>query len=157
MEYTIRIGQISDLSEIQKLFSDSITFVCSKDYSQIQIDAWKTAALKLERWQMIVENQFFIVAEFDNKIVGFASLENGNYIDVLYVHKDYQRQGIAQRLFDTILKEANRLNSLFITADVSITAKPFFESNGFLVVKEQIQQRNNVDIVNFKMQKTVKS
>ena len=157
MEYTIRIGQISDLAEIQKLFSDSITFVCSKDYSQIQIDAWKTAALKLERWQMIVENQFFIVAEFDNKIVGFASLENDNYIDVLFVHKDYQRQGIAQRLFDTILKEANRLNSLFITADVSITAKPFFESNGFLVVKEQIQQRNNVDIVNFKMQKTVKS
>jgi len=155
MELKIRIGRLSDLAEIQKLFSDSITFVCSKDYNQTQIEAWKLAAQNSKPWQKIIENQYFILAELNQIIVGFASLENYNYIDVLFVHKDFQRQGIAQALFDKLIYEARKFDSQIITSDVSKTAKAFFETNGFIVVAEQIKTINNVEIQNYKMQKTL--
>lgn len=40
-----------------------------------------------------------------------------------------------------------------LTADVSKTAKPFFEKKGFLLVKEQENLLDDVLIVNYKMRK----
>lgn len=155
MKIQIRKGELSKLSEIQKLFSETITFVCKNDYDQKQIEAWKSSVENTARWQSLVQNQYFIVAELKGKIVGFASLDNGNYIDFLFVHKDFQRMGIAQKLYAELEKEAKRLNSLVLTSDVSKTAKAFFESNGFKVLAEQVPIRKNVELVNFKMQKVL--
>ncbi len=157
MKLKIRIGVFSELPEIQNLFSETITFVCQNDYDQKQIEAWKSSVENSERWQNLIQNQYFIVAELDNKIVGFASLENGNYIDVLFVHKNFQRMGIAQKLFVELENEAKRLNNFVLTSDVSKTAKAFFESNGFKVIAEQLQVRKNVEIINYKMQKELLS
>jgi hypothetical protein len=44
-----------------------------------------------------------------------------------------------------------------IEADVSITAVPFFEENGFEVIKEQYVERNCVKLKNFKMIKSLPS
>ena len=41
-----------------------------------------------------------------------------------------------------------------IEADVSITAVPFFKSNGFETINEQIVERNGVKLTNFRMIKT---
>jgi len=89
----------------------------------------------------------------NQKMVGFASLNHGKYVDVMYVHKDFQRQGIAQKLYTTLEDEARRLERTFVTADVSKTAKPFFEANGFKVIAEQIQIRTEVEIPNYNMKK----
>ncbi len=157
MQLQIRKGVLSELSEIQNLFSETITFVCQNDYDQRQIEVWKSSIENIERWQSLIQNQYFIVAELKDKIVGFASLDKGNYIDVLFVHKDFQRMGIAQKLFIELENEAKRLNSYVLTSDVSKTAKAFFESNGFAVLAEQVQVRENVEIVNYKMQKELVS
>lgn len=66
--------------------------------------------------------------------------------------KIFKRQGIAQALFDRLLYEIKSIETKTVTADVSITAKAFFESNGFIVIREQIQIRNNVEIMNYKME-----
>lgn len=151
MSLKIRIGQVSELLEIQQLFADTISFVCQNDYNPVQIDAWKSSIKNTNRWVNIIENQFFIVAEQNQKIVGFASLDNGNYIDVLFVHKDFQRQGIAEQLFNRLLDEINHSETKIITVDVSITAKSFFEANGFKIMKEQIEKRNDIELINYKM------
>ena len=153
MQLQIRKGVLSELSEIQNLFSETITFVCQNDYDQRQIEVWKSSIENLERCQSLIQNQYFIVAELKDKIVGFASLDKGNYIDVLFVHKDFQRMGIAQKLFVELENEVKRVNSFVLTSDVSKTVKAFFESNGFTVLAEQVQVRENVEIVNYKMQK----
>ena len=153
MQLQIRKGVLSELSEIQNLFSETITFVCQNDYDQRQIEVWKSSIENLERCQSLIQNQYFIVAELKDKIVGFTSLDKVNYIDVLFVHKDFQRMGIAQKLFVELENEVKRLNSFVLTSDVSKTARAFFESNGFTVLAEQVQVRENVEIVNYKMQK----
>lgn len=153
VELVIRKGILQEDKEIAILFSETIETICSDDYNSEQIAAWKSSSGDQHRWHHLIENQYFIIAILNGKIVGFASIDHGNYVDVMYVHRDFQRQGIAQQLYNTLENEAKRQKSTFITADVSKTAKPFFEANGFKVTAEQIQIRNGVEIPNYNMQK----
>ncbi|MDE6967483.1 MAG: GNAT family N-acetyltransferase, partial [Clostridia bacterium] len=60
------------------------------DYSIDQCKAWvnKSDSLRLHKARLLEQNT--IVVEINSKIVGFASLDNDNCLDLLYVHKDYQ-------------------------------------------------------------------
>lgn len=150
---TLRKGILKDLQEILILFSGTIETVCANDYNNEQIVAWISSVNNTGRWHRLIEDQYFIVAVLNQKIVGFASLAHGDYIDVLYVHKDFQRQGIAQQLYNALETEATTHKNTILTADVSKTAKPFFEANGFKVIAEQIQIRTEVEIPNYNMRK----
>ncbi|MCW5920294.1 GNAT family N-acetyltransferase [Arcticibacter sp. MXS-1] len=152
-DFVNRKGQLDDLKEMQKLFVDTITAICKTDYDSDQILAWISGVHNKQRWDDILTKQFVLVAQHADKIVGFATLDSGNYIDLFYVHKDHQRQGIAQRLLDEIETEAKRLKQTTLTSDVSITARPFFEKNDFNVLREQTVQVKNVSMTNYKMTK----
>lgn len=143
----------SDLGEMQKLFSDTVATICMGDYSRDQIDAWISAAENKDRWLDKIARQFFLIVEMNENMVGYGSLDNGHYLDFLYVHKDYQRQGIAKFVLCELEKEAARLGVTEISSDVSKTAVLFFRHNGFTVIKENRNTINNVEIINFKMVK----
>jgi putative acetyltransferase len=49
----------------------------------------------------------------------------------------------------------NKLNKLF--AEVSITARPFFEKKGFIVKKQQSVVVREVELTNFVMEKLLSS
>lgn len=108
--FKVRQGQANDLADLQKLFVYTITKICKSDYNKQQIGVWASIVDNKQRWDEIMTKQFVLVAQQDNKIVGFATLDNGNYIDLLYVHKDHQRQGIADKLYAEIETEARRLS-----------------------------------------------
>ena len=74
---------------------------------------------------------------------------------MLYVHKDYLRQGIGKKLLDVMIKKAQDLNFDEIFAEASKTAKPFFETQGFKVIKKQIKKFNSVDFMNYRMKKVI--
>ena len=81
----IRTAIPSDAEELIELSQSSILKTCREDYTQPQLKAWANGINRPNRFKEAIKNQYFIVAEIDNEIVGFASLENGNYIDFLYV------------------------------------------------------------------------
>ncbi|WP_262708369.1 GNAT family N-acetyltransferase [Chryseobacterium sp. CH21] len=70
--------------------------------------------------------------------MGFCTLDQGNYIDLLFVHKEYQYKGIASLLYHQIEKEALRCNEKELTADVSKTARPFFEKKDFKLLRSRL-------------------
>jgi|JI8StandDraft_1071087.scaffolds.fasta_scaffold63405_2 putative acetyltransferase len=146
-----------DLKEIQILFSHTVQEVCKKDYNSKQIEIWVSSIQDENRWLQIFKNQFIIKAIVENKIVGFGSLDNFNFIDLLYVHKDYQGKGIAKRLLENLEKEAILSNSKQLTTEASITAKSFFAKNGFQLLEEQFVERKGVLFKNYKMQKRMAS
>ncbi|WP_084085316.1 GNAT family N-acetyltransferase [Chryseobacterium sp. YR221] len=76
-------------------------------------------------------------------------------IDLLFVHKDYQHQGIAKALYTQIEQEALQQEASILNADVSKTAKPFFEKMGFKVNAEQTVHLKGVDLINYKMSKNL--
>lgn len=151
----IRQGRLPDLPELQQLFVETITTVCSADYDGRQIQVWTSSVTNQQRWLDIIHQQYILIAVDQEKIVGFCSLDKGNYVDFLYVHKDYQGQGIAKKLYADIEDEAIRLGKTQLSSDVSKTARPFFEKMGFRVVTEQTVERQGVELTNYKMEKSI--
>lgn len=152
-DITITTGSLTDLKELQQLFVDTVITICKADYTSEQLKAWTSGIGNTERWQHIVTEQFLLVAKINGKIVGFASLDHGDYLDMFYVHKDYQGQGIASMLYLKIQEEAYRQGKSYIYSNVSKTAKPFFLGKGFIAETEQTVIRHDVALTNFKMKK----
>ncbi len=150
---SIRLAKLDDLTDMQRIFVDTITTVCTSDYNKQQIKVWVSGVDNKERWEEIMTNQFVLIAENTKEILGFATLTKESYIDLLYVHKDYQRKGIAKILLDRIIKEARQFGHTKLNSDVSKTARPFFAKNGFVQLSEQKNIRKGVELINYKMTK----
>lgn len=147
----IRQANIDDLEEVLKLFVDTINNTWKNDYTKEQIEVCVSSARNEEKWESRIRTQYFLVAQLNKEIVGFGSLENENYIDLIYVHKDHLRKGIANRILDSLKNKAQENGNKNLTSDVSKTARPFFEKNGFRVIKENEFDLNGVLISNYQM------
>lgn len=140
----------SDCEEMAELFYKTVHTVNAKDYTKEQLDVWATGNVDLEKWNRSFLEHDTIVAVEDEKIVGFGDMDESGYLDRLYVHKDYQRQGIASAICD---KLECAVNTEKITTHASITAKEFFESRGYKVVKRQQVERQGILLTNYVMEK----
>ncbi|MFH6943732.1 GNAT family N-acetyltransferase [Flavobacterium sp. FlaQc-50] len=150
-----RKATLADLKEMQELFVATIKSVCQKEYNEQQIEVWTSGVNNTERWIEVIEKQFVLLALIENKIVGYGTLKDTNYIDFFYIHKDFQRQGIANNLLTRLELEAKKRSSKTITSDISITAKPFFEKKGFVVKAKRKNIRSGVELINYKMEKSL--
>jgi len=152
----IREASINDLKELQELYYETIININCKDYNADQIAAWASTANRTKSLAKKIKDQYFYVAEKDHEIiVGFASLENSGYLDMMYVHKNFQNMGIAKALLDKIIEKAKALSLSEIITNASITAKVFFEKNGFQTVKEQTVFINAIGLTNYKMKRGI--
>lgn len=152
----IRRFRESDIHEIVSLFYETVHTVNKQHYSQVQLDAWAPKAeesLKREAWKESLNRNITFIAEDNSKLIGFADMTKDGHLDRLYIHKDYQRQGIASTLVNSLEYEARVMGLNEMSTDASITAKPFFEHLGYLVDQSQIVERNGVQLANFRMTK----
>lgn len=149
----IRRYQKSDCEELAKLFYNTVHTINIQDYSVEQLNAWATGQVDLKKWNQSLQEHFSVVAVMGETIVGFGDIDKTGYLDRLYVHGDYQRQGIATGICDCLEKEIQGN----ITTHASITAKPFFEKRGYKVIKKQQVERQGIFLTNYVMRKVQKS
>lgn len=148
----IRNYKSSDCEELANLFYQTVHSVNSKDYTIEQLNAWANGNINIAEWNNSFLEHYTLVALDDDKIVGFGDIDSTGYLDKLYVHKDYQRQGIASAICDK-LEMASKTKKIITHA--SITAKSFFEKRGYAIIKEQQVIRNGVYLTNFIMEKII--
>ncbi|MCG3682614.1 GNAT family N-acetyltransferase [Aliarcobacter butzleri] len=144
------------LKQIVELFISTVHNINKKDYSKEQLNAWANPQYDLNSWEKRFEKSKPYLCMIEDKIVGFCEYYDG-YIDCFYVHFKYQNCGIGKLLLNHILKLAKNKNIDKIEADVSITAKPFFEKFGFKQIKENVVKRENIELVNFSMEMNLKT
>lgn len=150
IDMEIRRYNRADLAEIIRLFHDTVHKVNIKDYTQEQVEVWAPESVDMEKWgKSLSEHHTFVVVK-DSKFIGFGDIDDSGYLDRLYVHHDYQRQGVATVLCDELESAVDR--SATIRTHASITAKPFFEKRGYKVVKEQLVERNGIFLKNYIME-----
>lgn len=152
----LRKAVAKDLIELHSVFEQSVRTNCRKDYTPAQIDAWVNRA-SVERWKELFASdlQFFMAEETEYfQIVGFTSFNRQGYLHSMFVLPSFTRKGIATLLLHFVEDFAyrNTLPSLF--AEVSLTARPFFEKQGFIVEQEQLVEVNGVGMTNFRMRKS---
>ena len=71
---------------------------------------------------------------------------------MFFCRADSQRKGVGARLFNEIKARALELGLTNITTDASITARPFFERQGFVMIKQNRNQRAGIELTNFTME-----
>lgn len=91
----------------------------------------------------------------EGSVVGFAGLTGIGHIDMLFVAPGHGRRGIATALLRRLTELAHGQGADELTADVSLTARAFFGTNGFRVLAEQHPVRNGVQLVNHRMVKVL--
>lgn len=155
MVITLRSALSSDLPVILQLFRETVATICLEDYSPDQIRVWVARGSDLTRWKAKLDKQHVLVAEIDEVLVGFGSLEGNCYIDLMYVHKDRQGKGIASALLTALEQEALRHGVKTITSDVSKTARPFFERKGYRVITENTHVIDGTPVSNYRMEHTL--
>lgn len=137
-----------DVKALAKLFDETVHAVSARDYSQEELDAWAPGWVDEEAWDASFRAHRTLIAEEAGEILGFADMDEAGYLDRLYVHKDAQGRGIATALCGRL--EAESAAERF-TVHASITARPFFESRGYRVAREQRVERRGVKLTHFIM------
>lgn len=150
----IRPYKSSDASELAKIYYNTIHKVNAKDYSEIQLDAWAPkSSIEAEGWAEKFVKTKPLVAVIDDTLVGFAEFEPDGHIDCFYCHHEWIGFGVGTALMDAIFNIARDKNILKIFAEVSITARPFFEKKGFTDLEKQVVSIKGIELINFKMEK----
>lgn len=152
----LRRYRTSDCEEMAELFCDTVHSVNAEDYTEEQLNAWTSGKVNLKEWDKSFQEHVTAVAvEKKNgaeRIIGFGDMDSKGYLDRLYVHKDYQRQGVATAICDE-LERAVKAGKY--TTHASITARPFFQKRGYRVVREQQVERCGILLTNFVMEKLI--
>lgn len=146
----IRKYILSDCEHLAELFYQTVHTVNAKDYTNEQLDVWATGNVDLKEWDKSFSAHYTIVCVKNDIIVGFGDIDKAGYLDRLFVHKDYQKQGIASAICDELEKVVDVDK---IITHASITAKSFFEQRGYRIIKEQQVIRNGISLINYVMEK----
>ena len=151
--YHIRPYQPGEEPLLRELFYNTVHHVNQRDYTPEQRNAWAPALYDENAWAMrMLESEPFVVLD-NGTIVGFADVQNDGYIDFFFCHHAYQGKGVGKALMQHILKTGKRYGVKRFYANVSLTAKPFFQHYGFTVLTEQQKQVRGVVLTNFLMEK----
>lgn len=144
-----------DARALTDIFYDTIHHVGLLHYSQAEVNAWAPLPKEYERWKLRLAQWPPLVAELDGTVVSFITLTSSGHIEWTYTHRDYQRLGIASRLYRQLEQEARRQGMGQLTVDASRFACPFFEKMGFAVAHENETIRAGEKLQNWRMNKAL--
>ncbi len=130
-----------DAATLAALFINSFEILAGEDYDVAQIAAWTNAAEDDKAFEARLAGQLTLVATIDAEPVGFASMKGVDQIDMLYVHPEAARRGVATVLCDALEKLAGARGAQQVSVDASDTAEPFFAQRGY-----SAWRRNTVEI-----------
>ncbi|MEA9997579.1 MULTISPECIES: GNAT family N-acetyltransferase [unclassified Cryobacterium] len=135
-----------------------MTETAAAHYSPEQIRAWaRPEARELSTWHTARQVRNSYVATVDGVPAGFSDVDTAGYIDMMFVAPSYLGRGVAWQLIAHVKARARQQQLTELTADVSITARPFFERSGFTVEAEQNRVTAGVQLTNYKMKKRLVS
>lgn len=98
------------------------------------------------------------IRSYDSMILSYDLTQqikklNNNTLKNFKKNMVFRKAQISDKILNELELEAQKNNSKIITSDISITAKPFFEKKGFNAITEQKNIRQNVELINYKMEK----
>ncbi|MFT4185595.1 MAG: GNAT family N-acetyltransferase [Rhizobium sp.] len=148
----IRAYDAADAGATIDIFLRAIREVASKDYTPAQIEAWAKVD-DAEVWAQWRASRPTWIAVLDSTPVGFSDLKPDGCLDMMFVHPDHQGKGVAGLLLATVEKAAREQGLRRIFTEASLTARPFFERRGFVVLAAQTVEKRGQRLANFRMEK----
>ena len=149
----LRAYDESDAEATLRVFLRAVRVTASKDYSPEQIAAWGSDDISLDVWAVKRLQTDTVVAVEGDEVLGFSDVDERGYIDMMFVDPAVTRRGVASALLDHVTRMAREHGAVELTTYASLTARPFFEKHGFVVVEERQPVLRGVSLTNFSMRK----
>ncbi|WP_019673643.1 GNAT family N-acetyltransferase [Psychrobacter lutiphocae] len=145
----IELAKIADAKDIANVIRESI-LSCVADHQNdpVAIEQWlanKTQS-NVEQW---ISNNYALVYQYDEQIVGFILVSKKGEILLNYVKPESQGQGVGKQLLNRTKADYLQQGITRLTAESTLTAKPFYLANDFKVIKEVLE---NDQLVAYQMQ-----
>lgn len=140
---------------MRSIFYDTVHKINIRDYSLEQVNAWAPSKEVTDEWSQRIESGKTRVAMVEGRIVGFATMSKSK-VDLLYVHHEYQGKGVGKALLKAIEKKL-RKKVRMAEVEASITARPFFETRGYRLIRENRGSSHGVEFLNYIMEKPLPS
>ncbi|MCU7842488.1 MAG: GNAT family N-acetyltransferase [Candidatus Thiodiazotropha sp. (ex Monitilora ramsayi)] len=151
----IRRYLIGEERELLSLLFNTVHRVNRRDYTQAQVDAWVPADYDQQAWvDRLSKTQPWVAVQGD-EILGFAEMDDMGRIGCFYIHHDRLGQGVGTALLESIEAESLRLGIHRLQVEASVTARDFFQSKGFSLVRRQTVERRGESFVNYQMKKDI--
>lgn len=150
----IREYNVNDGAETFELFYNTVNSINSKNYNREQLGVWADKNDK-KSWCEKFNSGYTYVAIIDNVIVGIGEIDKKVQISRLYVHKDFQRQGIASKILDKLEACQFEIGIDKISTSTAIDGKEFYENKGFKIVWNDNKFIKGVNLPSYKMEKEI--
>jgi len=130
----VRKATGNDADAVCRLYHETVTSLDRGCYTNAQIEKFASVCREKNNWEQKITNDHYLLAtDRENNIYGFCSLQADGCIDMLYVHPAHQHMGVASSLLIAIYDLADESHIHFVYANISLSAIPFYEKNGFTV------------------------
>ena len=156
-EFPIRPYRQEDLASLVALFRASVRTIARRDYTDAQVRAWAPDLIDQGSFALRCARKSTWIAECEHRVAGFSDIEPDGHIDMLYVHPDFNRRGIARALLGHLetIAQSGGLERLYTEA--STTARPVFERQGFRVLASQTVIVRGESMTNYRMEKRLRN
>ncbi|MGJ8670072.1 MAG: GNAT family N-acetyltransferase [Oceanococcus sp.] len=139
-----------------ELFRSTIRNINIRDYSEAQVRAWASDEIFPSIWVEKIRTIAPFVVESNNEIVGYSDLQDSGLIDHFFVHCQSQGVGVGRALMGEIERRRIEKGLSRLESHVSITARPFFEVFGFVVLRKQQVEMRGEGLTNYVMERRAK-
>ncbi|MGO4872793.1 MAG: GNAT family N-acetyltransferase [Roseiarcus sp.] len=143
----------ADAARCAEIFRASVEETASEAYSADQCDAWAAKADDRAAFAARLGKALTLVALIDGEAAGFASLLGADVLDLLHVDPRFARRGVGAALIDALARLAAARGAERLTSDVSDTARPLFERQGFEAQRRNLVQLDDQWLANTTMTK----
>ncbi len=154
MEY--RSARPEDAGALAHVYFRAVREGAVDAYSPEQRAAWAPCEPEADKWRDRIAGLNTIVAESENGIVGFMSLnpDDGD-LDLAFVLPEAKGTGVAKTLYAILENHARSRNMRRLHTQASHLARPFFERQGWTVHRENQVERQGVTLTNWIMDKSL--
>lgn len=127
-----------DAAPTLDVFLAAVRRTAAAVYTAEQVAAWiGPDRADVDAWDRRRSRASTSVAELDGVVVGFADLLPDGLVDMLFVHPDAGRRGVASVLLAAVVDEARARGIAGLRTFASRSARPVFERAGFVLVAER--------------------
>lgn len=148
----IRLARDEDYAAVARLHRQTIRNINSKDYPQDIIHVW-SARTSAKKFRESTDKYKRWVAMDNDKIIGFCEHNYECELWGLYVHKDYLGKGVGSRLLKIAEDSLEKQGCKKITIKSTITAKIFYQKNGYKVLKKTTHEMEDKKVPIYIMSK----
>lgn len=127
-------------------------------YTHAEQKAWLSSVeAKKATWPVRLAEQITLVAELQDRVVGFMTLGYDGHLDFAYVLPDVMGLGVAETLHDRMLNEAQHLDVTELSTDASLRAQRFFIRMGWQVIRHRKVEIGDQILRNARMRKPLQA